>query len=279
MDDFKEDKEWNEIVDDEKKEEIVERLKNVENRIERILSEDGNRRGAEFLANEISVDEPAANKEEIKVLLWKEICRLADIPTVGNKQTIRNVPELENHEKDKEQRNLKDPIEKMLSDGRRKLGLYPVDKDHIDQKGEEEQMNNKKYNDIRKEAVKDFLEKELGITVNIIIKQTKWNQKASILWIETETEQETFEIFSQAAETRNPEVRIINYFPGEIYERMKQLDGYCKKEREKDPSFKYQIRLGLDDLTLKTKTDLSQKFEEQPITKFGPLCDIKMVFL
>ena len=92
------------------------------------------------------------------------------------------------------------------------------------------------------------------------------------------SEEEIFQIFSQAAETINSELRVINYFPGEIYGRMKELDTLCKKEKEVDPTFKYQIRCGYDDLTLRVKTGGAINWVEKPLNTFGPLNDFKLVF-
>ena len=60
-------------------------------------------------------------------------------------------------------------------------------------------------------------------------------------------------IYNQAYKTRNQEVRTINYFPGEVFSRMKEIEGYCKLEKNKDSTFRYQIHIGHNDLLLKIK--------------------------
>ena len=97
--------------------------------------------------------------------------------------------------------------------------------------------------------------------------------KAFILWIETEDEESVQSIYSQAAHVQNHVVRTINFFPGEIYDRMKEIESHCKNERSLDPTFKYQIRIGTTDLILKYKKGSATNFTEVPLNNFGPISD------
>ena len=77
------------------------------------------------------------------------------------------------------------------------------------------------------------------------------------MWIECEDEVSIHKIYNQAYKMKNSDIRTINYFPGEIYSRMKELESFCKLKKESNPNFKYQIRLGYDDLVLKIKEGLN----------------------
>lgn len=167
---------------------------------------------------------------------------------------------------------------KILRDGRRKMGLYPIDRSHIDSKTTTENLNTKEFRHKRMEAVKDFLINELKWEDTSVLVQTKWNERTSIMWIETKNEDITNKIFYQAADIKNPDIRTMNYFPGEIFDRMKELDELCKKEKEKDTTFRYQIRLGHEDLILRTRSNGSTKWEDQPINKYGDLTPIRVVY-
>ena len=71
---------------------------------------------------------------------------------------------------------------------------------------------------------------------------------------------------------KNSDIRTINYFPGEIYSRMKELESFCKLKKESNPNFKYQIRLGYDDLVLKIKEG-SEYWKDANIDSLGKLSD------
>ena len=56
---------------------------------------------------------------------------------------------------------------------------------------------------------------------------------------------------------------------------MKEIEAYCKIEKSKDSTFRYQIRLGHNDLILKIKKGL-QQFQEVNLDFFGPLTPLSI---
>ena len=78
---------------------------------------------------------------------------------------------------------------RICQDGRKRMGLFPVDIYHIDKDANPHEVNTKKFREHRIKAAKEFLIKELKYKYEIKIVQSKWNMKESILWIETEDEE------------------------------------------------------------------------------------------
>ena len=74
---------------------------------------------------------------------------------------------------------------------------------------------------------------------------------------------------------KNSDVRTINYIPGEVYNRMKELESLCKMEKEKKHDFKYQIKLGYNDLILKIK-DGSDYWKDVSLDYLGKLSDFSI---
>ena len=58
---------------------------------------------------------------------------------------------------------------------------------------------------------------------------------------------------------------------------MKEIEGYCKLEKNKDSTFRYQICLGHNDLLLKIKRG-DQQFQEVNLNFFGPLTPLNVPF-
>ena len=58
---------------------------------------------------------------------------------------------------------------------------------------------------------------------------------------------------------------------------MKEIEGYCKLEKNKDLTFRYQIRLRHNDLLLKIKRG-DQQFQEVNLNIFGPLTPLNVLF-
>ena len=74
-------------------------------------------------------------------------------------------------------------------------------------------INDPKYSNIRKEAAKEFLDKELKINTDIKIVSTKISQASPILWIEREDYTIADMILKQSAKVCNPDGRAIMYPP------------------------------------------------------------------
>ena len=112
----------------------------------------------------------------------------------------------------------------------------------------------------------------------IKIVQTIWNDRASILWIESESEEDIKAVFAQAQYVENKNVRVMNYYPGQVFDRMKEIDAHCKKEKEKNETLKYQIRLGYKDLELFNKIDGATSWSVVPINLFGPVSTSRVFY-
>ena len=95
------------------------------------------------------------------------------------------------------------------------------------------------------------------------------------MWIEAKDKVTIHQIFNQAYRMRNPDVGTINYIPGEVFNRMKEIESYCKLQKESNSSFKYQIRLGYTDLILKIKYR-NTNWCEVALDHFGKLKDFQI---
>ena len=124
-----------------------------------------------------------------------------------------------------------------------------MERAHIIKEETSEDLNKAKFEIHREKAGLELLSHELAMTDHKIV-QSKWNEKASILWVELENEEQVKEVFSMAAYYKNQKVRILTFFPSEIFARMKELETKSKEERKRNSNLKYQVRIGYDDIKL-----------------------------
>ena len=85
--------------------------------------------------------------------------------------------------------------------------------EHLSAKPIIDDINDPKYSDIRKEAAKEFLYKELKLNSDKKIISTKMSQSSPILWIEVDDHTTADMIIKQSAKVHNPYGRAIMYPP------------------------------------------------------------------
>ena len=69
-----------------------------------------------------------------------------------------------------------DKLKKILKTAKRRVGLKPMYPEHISASPITDDINDPKYSDIRKEAAREFLDKELKINTYLNILSTKMSQ-------------------------------------------------------------------------------------------------------
>ena len=58
---------------------------------------------------------------------------------------------------------------------------------------------------------------------------------------------------------------------------MLEIQNNCKKEKERNPELRYQVRVGTSDLILMTKSSSSQTYwEETDINQYGEISELKL---
>ena len=69
--------------------------------------------------------------------------------------------------------------------------------------------------------------------------------------------------------SKNEEIKVINYFPPQLWSRKKNLEKLLKIARSENPELRTQIRMGDEDITLYTKMVGQPFYQWTPITKYG----------
>ena len=173
-------------------------------------------------------------------------------------------------------------IMKIIHAARRRVGLFPININHIKQyidnvdDLDEVIYKHEKFDMARCEAANEFLVKELGFKdKEVRIKDCKManNPESSILWIETEIDQ-VKNIFMKAAIIANKQISVMQYYPRILWERKKSLEKRMSVERVKDTKLRYQIRLGVNDIELLTKGENDKFYVKVDVETYGRLDDI-----
>ena len=178
-------------------------------------------------------------------------------------------------------KSMEDILE-IIHAARRRVGLYPININHIKQyidtveDSDEVIYKHEKFDMARREAANEFLVKELGFKdeeINIEECKMANNPESSILWIETEIDQ-VKNIFMKAAITGNRKISVMQYYPRILWERKKSLEKRMAVERVKDRKLRYQIRLGVNDIELLTKGVNDKFYVKVDVETYGQLSDI-----
>ena len=138
---------------------------------------------------------------------------------------------------------------------RNMVGLSPITTEEIE--AQKDMVND--YNIAKILAVKEHLreyykynQEELD-ELNIIETKTT-NKKDNCIYIAVEDHEHIRDIYHRKAECKRNEVSLRNYVPPQFFERFSTLNRICKEKRSRDGNLKTQIRFGLKDLELLTKT-------------------------
>ena len=173
-------------------------------------------------------------------------------------------------------------IMKIIHAARRRVGLFPININHIKQyidnvdDSDEVIYKHEKFDMARREAANEFLVKELGFKdKEVRIKECKManNPESSILWIETEIDQ-VKNIFMKAAIIANKKISVMQYYPRILWERKKSFEKRMSVERVKDRKLRYQIRLGVNDIELLTKGENDKFYVKVDVETYGGLSDV-----
>ena len=169
-DDFlnKDSNQWEELVDKtENSKELNERVMKVEKFIaeQKKEKEALSRRNAESVSREISNDDSSD-----KILSWAEIMNRVD---VNYNSSENNQPNPVTNPKglcsDYITTIHEQNMIRICQDGRKRMGLFPVDIYHIDKDANPHEVNTKKFREHRIKAAKEFLIKELKYEYEINI--------------------------------------------------------------------------------------------------------------
>ena len=77
-------------------------------------------------------------------------------------------------------------------------------------------------------------------------------------------------ILIQSAKVRNPEGKAVIYPPQELFQSIKSIEANCKLQKDKDPNFRYQVRLGKEKLELHIKQLDDIEYTQVQLDLFGP---------
>ena len=169
------------------------------------------------------------------------------------------------------------PNKDLFKEARGKVGLYPITIDDIKKFTEEEDddiclMTKYKHINTRHNAAQQFLVDEMNfgweeIKIQTIKMAANWNSK--IMWIEI-GEENVNRLISRSIALKNPKIQIVTYFPAQLWNKRKQLNDIMKEKRKENPNLKYQIKVGKNDLILKTKMENEYIWADTPIGEFMP---------
>ena len=105
--------------------------------------------------------------------------------------------------------------------------------EHISATPITDDINDPKYSDIRNEAAREFLDKELKVNTYLNIISTKMSQSSPILCIEIEDSDTADMLIKQSAKIRNPDGKAIMYPPQELFPSIKSIENNCKAAKIK----------------------------------------------
>ena len=174
-------------------------------------------------------------------------------------------------------------VDDEIDDARKKIGISPITEDHIARYARKQYdlynvsnhdlFTDPKYNEARKKAAALLFTNDLHFEENEIeILETKMasDPYSKIMWVTTR-EANVKKIYQRAAHVRNPDVKLLTYFPQRLYRKKMLLEGILKNARSKEPKLRTQIRLGRTDIELWTKFRSEPFWALTPLTEYGPI--------
>lgn len=170
-----------------------------------------------------------------------------------------------------------------IDDARNRIGIFPITQEHIARYARKsydlynvsnhELFTDNKYKDERKKAAALLFANELHFREDEIeILETKManDPYSKVMWVTTR-ESNVKKIYRRAAQVRNPEVKLLTFFPQKLYRKKMLLEEVLKKARNNEPKLKTQIRLGRTDIELWTKFKSEPYWAITPLTEYGPI--------
>ena len=105
---------------------------------------------------------------------------------------------------------------------------------------------------------------------NLNIRETKmsYNGDSGIMWV-TLDKFTVRSIYQRNVSIKNPDIRVITYFPKQLWQKKKNLDIILSEARKKDSKLRTQVRMGDEDLQLFTKNVGEPFWMKTPINHYG----------
>ena len=176
-----------------------------------------------------------------------------------------------NEIKKKNQRKKKKDLEESTSrKAANMIGIGPINLDKLMNYKNE----NKTYENMKIEVIKDFLATELAYEPDeleeLIICETKLATNGeNIIYLALENYEQVKEIHLRKAELKNDTINTRNFIPPNFYERFIYLNKICKEERMRNPDMKTQLRFGNKNIEIFVK----YKGDNAPFKKI-PISDL-----
>ena len=76
-------------------------------------------------------------------------------------------------------------------------------------------------------------------------------------------------MFSRFMSAKNKDIKLLNYFPPQLWNKKRNLEKILKIARNNNPDLRTKIRMGDDDLALYTKIKGQPYYQWTPINKYG----------
>ena len=151
-----------------------------------------------------------------------------------------------------------------IKSARNKVGIYPITLKHITHQYQiltskksndtpDVIFNSEQYIESRLNAAYEFLDFKLQLTgIKIHDCKMSFNPDSGIMWITTDIFS-IKRIFARMVQMKNPDIKVINYFPPQVWERKRKLEHLLKIARQQNPDLRTQVRMGENDISLFSK--------------------------
>ena len=96
------------------------------------------------------------------------------------------------------------------------------------------------------------------------------SKNSPILWIELDCPEDVDIILRHSARVWNLQAKAIMYPPSELFRTIKSIELNCKKQKEKDPDLRYNVRLGVENIELHIKHLGDYEYCHVNLDIFGP---------
>ena len=156
--------------------------------------------------------------------------------------------------KKKQKMKKKDLQESTARKASNMIGIGPINLEKL----RNYRQDNKTYEDMKREVIKDFLASELAYEpyelkeLNICETKLATNGE-NIIYLALEDHEQVKEIHLRKAELKNDTINTRNFIPPNFYERFIYLNKICKDERQRNPDMKTQLRFGHRDIEIFVK--------------------------
>ena len=106
------------------------------------------------------------------------------------------------------------------------------------------------------------------IKIQTIKMARNWTSK--IMWIEV-GEDTVNRLINRSITLKNPNIQLVTFYPAKVWNQRKEINEIMKEAKKKTPDLRYQIKLGKNDLYLKTKMVDEFIWQTTPIEHFAKM--------